>query len=330
MSHIRKDAVTKQWVIMSSARSAKPTDYVSKYIEVSDSALSCPFCKGHEDKTPDSFETVYDKNGNWRVRIVPNKYPAVSETLKDEIPKRSLLFESMSAEGYHDVVIEHPEHTFNFYNSTSEDLLYIFRTVIKRLRALSNIPNMQYSLYFKNFGSEAGASLAHSHSQIITTPFIPVQMLEEIHGALDYYITNKNCVYCNVIKEELKINKRIICENEDFIALAPFASKFPYQINIFPKEHHDSIIFSSACDRQFSSIVKGIFDRINNLLGMVSYNYVLHTLSPSLRASYAHVNHWYLDIMPKMSKLAGYELGSGLYINSILPEDAAAELKNSI
>lgn len=328
MSHIRKDAVTKEWVIMSAVRGAKPSDYVATgQTDVSGSALSCPFCKGHENKTPDSFETLYDENGEWKVRIVPNKYPAVSETLDNEMPARSIFFESMNAEGYHDVVIENPSHNFNFYNGNEEDLLYIFRAVIKRLCALSNIPNMQYSLYFKNFGSDAGASLSHSHSQIITTPFIPVHMIEEMHGALDYYLTNKSCVYCSIIREEIKINKRVICENDNFIAITPFASKFPYQINIFPKEHHDSIIFSSASDKLFASMVKDVFNRLKKVLGEVSYNYVLHTLSPSLRASYAHANHWYLDIMPKMSKLAGYELGSGLYINSILPEDAANNLK---
>lgn len=326
MPHIRKDPVTKRWVIMSASRGAKPSDYVNKKEETPlvINSLNCPFCKGNEDKTPESFETINDEDGFWKVRIVSNKYPAISESSLEEIPEQNILFEAMPASGVHDVVIEDPRHNFNFYNASDSDFLYIFRTVIKRLAFLAKNNPMCYSLYFKNFGSDAGASLVHSHSQIITTPFVPIQMLEEMHGAMDYYLTHKSCVYCAMIREEKKTNKRIICENEDFIAFMPFASRFPYQVWIMPKYHHDSILYSSACDREFSSIVNIVFLRMKNVLGEVSFNYVLHTLPVYLRASHSLSSHWFLEIIPKMSKLAGYELGSGVYINSMAPEDAAS------
>ncbi len=198
-----------------------------------------------------------------------------------------------------------------------------------RLKDFAENKDMLYSLHFKNFGSEAGASLSHSHSQIITTPFIPIQMFDEINGALEYYNDNDRCVYCDIIKEEKNINERVICENDSFIAVSPFASRSPYQIYIMPKNHSESIICASHSNiLDFASILKNIFDRLYKLLGEISFNYVLHTLSPILKNRYGQSSHWFLDIMPKMSKLAGYELGSGVFINSITPEDATEQLKN--
>lgn len=329
MPHLRKDPITGRWVIMSAARSGKPTDYVSSQITPATSSLSCPFCAGNEDKTPEAFETAYGEDKKWSVKIVPNKYPAISCSSDEEMPTRSVLFEAGYAEGLHDVVIESRSHDFNFYNAKVHDFDLIFSTVIKRLVNISQIPLMNYSLYFKNFGPEAGASLSHSHSQIITTTFVPIQMLEEMQAANEYHTTHKKCVFCSIIEEEKNIAERVICENENYIAITPYASRSPYQIWIMPKKHHDSIMIEENNYECFSLIVYEIFRRLKSVLGEVSFNYVLHSLTPQLRATYSNSNHWYLDIMPKMSKLAGYELGSGIYINSILPEDACKFLREA-
>lgn len=332
MPHIRKDPVTKQSVIIASDRTGRPSDYITVKDDkrISNTELNCPFCKGHENITPNASISIFDDNSNWAVRIVPNKYPIIAETKAGELPNTTNLFNASSSKGFHDVIIENPNHNFNFYNAKSEDLLKIFNAVILRLKELYKENDMQYSLYFKNFGREAGASLYHSHSQMITTPFIPIQMFDEINGALEYYNEKNKCVYCDIIAEEKKLNERVICENKEFIAISPFASRFPYQIYILPKKHFDSIIDSCDYNFDFADIVKDVFNRINKLLGEVSFNYVLHTLSPTLKQKekYSSSNHWFLDIIPKMSKLAGYELGSGVYINSINPEDAAKDLKD--
>ena len=331
MPHIRKDPVTKQSVIISSERTGRPSDYVNMNEKhVANSELSCPFCRGHEMKTPDPVYTVYaEQEEIWQVRIVPNKYPIISETRENELPKTNKLFCASSSKGFHDVIIEHPNHHFNFYHAQTEDFFYIFKAVMMRLKDLSKNKDMLYSLHFKNFGPEAGASLSHSHSQIITTPFIPIQMLDEINGALEYYNENQRCVYCDIIKEEKIIDKRVICENDSFIAISPFASRSPYQIYVIPKQHSNSITYASSPQiLDFASLLKNIFDRLYKLLGEVSFNYVLHTLLPVLENKYDHSSHWFLDIMPKMSKLAGYELGSGVFINSITPEDATEHLKS--
>ena len=187
MPHIRKDPVTKQSVIIASDRTGRPSDYITVKDDkrISNTELNCPFCKGHENITPNASISIFDDNSNWAVRIVPNKYPIIAETKAGELPNTTNLFNASSSKGFHDVIIENPNHNFNFYNEKSEDLLKIFNAVILRLKELYKENDMQYSLYFKNFGREAGASLYHSHSQMITTPFIPIQMFDEINGALE-------------------------------------------------------------------------------------------------------------------------------------------------
>ena len=329
MPHLRKDPITKRWIITSTSRSAKPTDYVSVGKPREDSALTCPFCLNHEDKTTESILSIDGENGLWKTRIVANKYPVLSEEAHDDLPPPNILYEAHAATGYHDVVIEDPSHNFNLYTADEPDFKYIFDIVIKRLNDLSNKSEMQYSLYFKNFGSEAGASLAHSHSQIITTPFIPIQMMEDIHGSFEYYNNHMGCIYCAIIREEKNSGLRIISENEKFIAFCPFASKSPYQISIFQKKHNDSILSLEDEDiYMFASIVKDVFSKIKKVLGEPAFNYVLYSLPNHLRASYSSSYHWHFEILPKLSKLAGFEIGSSVYINSVLPEHAAEALRS--
>ena len=332
MSHIRIDPITKQAVIIATQRVQKPTDYIydnTNLKVLSNSEFICPFCKGNEHRTPDYSNIIYDDKNNWIVKVVPNKYPIISDTNHTEyIPKQNDLFHIEIAKGFHDVIIESPDHNFNFYNSKPKDLEYIFEIVIQRLKELYKEENNLYSLYFKNFGLEAGASLYHSHSQMVTNSFIPIQILNEMNGALEHYNKNSKCIYCDIIKEEIKLNERVITQNDEFIAISPFASKSPYQIYILPKNHYASIINSKHSNKLFSEIVQNIFNRLKKVLGEISFNYVLHTLPIKLENEYSKSNHWFLDIMPKISKLAGYELGSGTLINYITPEDATKLLKD--
>ena len=203
MPHIRKDPVTKQSVIIASERMGRPSDYIN--IEEKHAILSsdntCPFCKGNEDKTPEHSTIIFDDNKNWIVRIVPNKYPIIAQSNADELPEKNSLFEADICKGFHDVIIENPNHSFNYYNAKERDLFFIFEAIIMRFQELSKEKDMMYSLLFKNFGREAGASLVHSHAQMLTTPFVPIQIMEEIYGSLEYYNENKKCVYCSMIEE---------------------------------------------------------------------------------------------------------------------------------
>ncbi len=329
MAHIRKDPITKRWVITSTSRSAKPSDYVTVSKPVENTEKTCPFCIGREDKTGEPTLEVYDEAGNWKARIVANKYPVLSVEPADEELENSDLYESVAATGYHDVVIESPSHSFQMYEASIDDIDSIFDIVIERLRILSTIDGMAYSLYFKNFGSEAGASIVHSHSQIITTPFIPRQMMEKINGANDYYQKHGSCIYCAIIDEEIKKGVRMVSENEEFIAFCPFASRSPYHISILPKKHISSILDIDKHTRYlFSSMVYDVFAKIQKVLGMPAFNYVLSTLPKNIADKYGDTIHFSLNILPKLSKLAGFEIGSSVYINSVLPEHAAQALRS--
>ena len=280
-------------------------------------------------KILDTAMSLFKKRGIKAVRMddIATDMGISKRTLYEIYSKKEdLLFECVKREN------ETLTKKIADYAIGAENEMAVVAYFIKlRLKDLGKNEDMMYSLYFKNFGPEAGASLYHSHSQIITTPFIPVQMYEEISGALEYHNENGRCVYCDIIKEEKALNERVICENKNFIAISPFASRSPYQIYIIPKEHSDSIIHVSSSNiLDFASILKDVFDRLYKLLGEVSFNYVLHTLLPTLENKYKNSSHWFLDIMPKMSKLAGYELGSGVFINSITPEDATNDLKNAL
>lgn len=329
MAHIRKDPITKRWVITSTTRSAKPSDYVSISKPVENTEKTCPFCPGREDKITEPTLQIDDAEGNWKVRIVQNKYPVLSKEPAEQQLENSDLYESLAATGYHDVVIESPSHNFQMYDASIDEIDSIFDIVIERLRTLSTIDSMKYSLYFKNFGSEAGASIVHSHSQIITTPFIPIQMLEKINGSYEYYEKNNACIYCAIIEEERRKGVRMVSENDEFIAFCPFASKSPYHISILPKKHYSSILDIDKHTRYlFSAIIHDVFAKIHKVLGQPAFNYVLASLPKNIEEKYTHSFHFGLNILPKLSKLAGFEMGSSVYINSVLPEHAALALRS--
>ena len=184
MPHIRKDPITKQSVIIASERMGRPSDYINieENCSVVTSEATCPFCKGNEDKTPEHSTIIFNDKKEWMVRIVPNKYPIIAQSNPNELPNKNNFFEADICKGFHDVIIENPNHNFNYYNAKEKDLLFIFEAIIMRLQELSKEKDMLYSLLFKNFGREAGASLIHSHAQMMTTPFIPIQIMEEIYG----------------------------------------------------------------------------------------------------------------------------------------------------
>ncbi len=334
MAHLRKDPITKRWVITSTSRSAKPSDYVSVENPVESSIHTCPFCVGREDKMGIPIVEIADEQGNWKTRIVENKYPVLSENPSnepyDEYVSNNSLYEYKAATGYHDVVIESASHYFDMYGATVDEIDCIFDIVIRRLTMLSEIKDMEYSLYFKNFGQEAGASIVHSHSQIITTPFLPHHITDKINGSYEYYYCNDSCIYCDIIAEEKRSGIRVVAENEKFIAFCPFASRSPYQVSILPKEHANSNIISIDEHTRylFASIVVDVFGKIKKVLGMPAFNYVLSSLPKSMIRKYNDSFHFGLNIHPKLSKLAGFEIGSGVYINSVLPEHAAEMLRS--
>lgn len=335
MPELRKDPITGRWVIISTDRAKRPTDFVRE--PVKQKGGFCPFCPGNESKTPPEVlgyrsstiggpEAPRDTPG-WRVRVVPNKFPALGiEGNLDRAPEG--MFDKMNGIGAHEVVIETPEHEKTLATlpiKRVEDVIWAFRD---RMIDLKKDKRFKYILIFKNHGEPAGASLEHPHSQLIALPIIPKQAIEELEGAKQYYQYKERCIFCDVIRQELEDGSRTVAENKDFVTLAPFAPRFPFETWILPKSHDSH--FDNAPSQvyeNFARAVQILMAKAERVLDNPSYNFVIHT-SPVQDGTNDYY-HWHMEFMPKLTKVAGFEWGTGFYINPTPPEEAAKFLREA-
>lgn len=329
MSEIRRDPVSGRWVIISPQRAKRPQEFYSAETETDDPA-SCPFCEGKEEKTPEETfvlrkeDASYGKKG-WKVRIVPNLYPALS--LGNKMKKEgSGLYEVQEGIGLHEIIIESPRHeTFMSHLSKSE-LHDVFSAFQIRMKQLETNEQVKYVLIYKNEGERAGATLKHTHSQLMALPMVPEAVCQELTRCEDYYSNNRRCLFCDILHTELKEKSRIILENNSFIALCPFAPRFPYETWFLPKEHEP---FFEKCDNrkieQFAEIFKMTLKKLEAILGRYSYNLVIHTSPKEIQNPKSY--HWHIELTPRLTRIAGFESGSGFYINVMSPESSAEALR---
>lgn len=330
MPQLRKDPVTKRWVIVLHEQEKCPEDF-----KVTDNKVTtgnCPFCAGNEDKTPPEVmsyrepETLPNQKG-WSVRVIPNKFPALE--IEGELDRTGLgVYDMMNGVGAHEVIIESPVHTEGFDSYSVEQIKRILQTYTDRFRDLRRDRRFRYVLIFKNHGSAAGASLDHPHSQLIATPIIPKRAMEELEGAKRYYYYKERCVFCDIIRQELSAGERIITENEHFLSFSPFASRFPFETWVAPKDHKDS--FGNIDSQELESlarIMKTTLTRLVETLDNPPYNFVIHTSPCDEHCSDYY--HWHIEIMPRLTRVAGFEWGSGFYVNPVSPEKATKYLIKS-
>lgn len=329
MSEIRKDPVSGRWVIVASARHERPNDFNDDGL-TRDSKKKCPFCAGNEQETPPeicSFKSAEGKN--WKIRVVPNKYPALAmEDLIGAAPREEKeLYEKMEGIGVHEVIIETPDHFRNMNDMDENDIADIFGCFAARIKEIKKDKRIKYVMIFKNLGRNAGASLSHPHSQLIAMPMIPIRVANELKGAADYFSKKSSCVFCDMIKEEINFKKRIVQENDSFISIMPYASRFSFETWILPKKHLSHLENADENDfKNLSEVLKSTLKKINHSLGQTAYNILIHTMPVQENSSPLY--HWHIEIMPKLSYLAGFEWGTGFYINTVSPENAA-EILNS-
>lgn len=324
MPELRKDPIIRRWVIIAAERSKRPTDFKRKQ-EATDDAF-CPFCEGNEDKTPPEI-LAYRKAGThpngpgWRVRVIANKFPALG--IYGDLNKRGIgMYDAMNGIGAHEVIVETPRH----HRSSSalevkelEEVIWAYRD---RVMDLKKDRRFVYGLIFKNVGREAGASLMHTHSQLIATPFVPIRISEEIRGSKEYYSYRGRCIFCDMIREELDSKERIVAETDEFVAFGPFASRFPFETWIVPKQHLSHFENSpKQVIENFAAILKTTVTKLEIVLEQPPYNYLIH--SAPFDRDYLDEYHWHLEIIPRLTKVAGFEWGSGCYINPVAPEDAS-------
>ncbi|MCH8125470.1 galactose-1-phosphate uridylyltransferase [candidate division KSB1 bacterium] len=328
MPELRKDPIVGRWVIISTGRGKRPSDFIVETVKRQGGF--CPFCEGNEVKTPPEVLAYREaeKKANqpgWRVRVVPNKYPALQ--VEGELNRvGDGVYDTMNGIGAHEVIIETPEHKKDLIDLDSSHIQEIWWAIKERMLDLKKDIRFKYILVFKNHGAAAGASLEHSHSQLIATPIIPIQVAEELKGFQEYYKYKERCIFCDIIHQERNSGKRIILENEMFVSLEPFAPRFPFETWILPKNHLAKFENSQKEDfHHFALIVKETLIRLNRALSDPPYNFMIHTapLSDDNKQNF----HWHMEIIPKLTKIAGFEWGSGFYINPTLPEDAAKFLR---
>ncbi len=330
MPELRKDPIHGRWVIISTERSRRPSDFAPE--ERRPMGGFCPLCEGNEDRTPPEIVAFRD-NGTlpntpgWTLRVVPNKFPALR--IEGELDREGEgIYDKMNGIGAHEVVIETPRHEETLITLPLKDVKNVLLAYRERITDLRRDQRLRYVLVFKNHGVAAGASLEHSHSQIIALPIIPKRVIEEIEGAKTYFNYKDRCVFCDIIRQELQQRYRVITENKSFLSIAPFASRFPFETWILPKTHQPSFeLMEPSQYEQAAQILSDTLRRINQVLTDPPYNYVIHTSSsPEVDMNYYH---WHFEIMPKLTKVAGFEWGTGFYINPTPPEEAAEYMREA-
>jgi UDPglucose--hexose-1-phosphate uridylyltransferase len=331
MPELRKDPVVGRWVIISTERSRRPTSYEQP--PPPKPAAYCPFCPGQEDKTPPEVYAYRPgggppNSGGWKVRVVPNKFPALQ--IEGTLDRRGEgLYDKMNGVGAHEVVIECPEHDLSLHDLPVDHLAQMLVAYRERVLDLHRDRRFRYVLIFKNQGAGAGATIEHGHTQMIATPIIPRLVQEELEGSRRYYELKERCVFCDIIQQETGENdgRRVVTMNERFVAVEPFAPRFPFETWLLPRRHDAA--FQSVEDpgefHDFAAILKDVLWRLDRALTRPPYNFVIHTAPVS--DGDLEYYHWHLEIMPKLSRVAGFEIGSGFHINPTPPEDAAQYLR---
>lgn len=341
MSELRKDPVLDRWVIIAAERGRRPSDFASP--EPEETSSTCPLCEGQEEMTPPEILAVRPDGSapntpGWQVRVVPNKFPAL--TIEGELDRRGMgINDMMRGVGAHEVIIESPQHGWRMSDGPPEAIATVLGVYRQRLLDLYNDPRFRYVVIFRNYGERAGASLRHPHSQLIAVPVTPKRIKDKLVASRDYYRAKERCLFCDIVNQEVALGDRVAASNEHFVALCPFASRFPFELAIFPRSHeHDFALLNDAQLQSLARIMHLCLRHLRSALGEPHYNYVINTAPnaiprpgrPDYWSTLALDYHWHLEVIPRVTHMAGFEWGTGFYINPVAPEDAAQFLRHSI
>jgi UDPglucose--hexose-1-phosphate uridylyltransferase len=328
MPELRQNFFTKEWVIIATERAKRPEDLVVQHEakEVAPFVPTCPFCPGNESQTPpELLRLPASKSSSWQVRLVPNRFAALARELE---PSRTIHRSRRTINGFgvHDVIVETPDHSqFMALMSDTQvgDVLRIYKT---RYNELSLDPRIAQLTIFKNHGHAAGTSLEHPHSQLVATPVISHQVRERLQQALSHYDEYGDCIFCQMVQEELEEQTRIVMVTPHFAVMELFASATPFSTYIYPLRHMASFgDISGAEINDLAHVMRTVLAKLHVGLKNPDFNYTIRTApSECFGAKYFH---WYVSIIPRLTRMAGFELGSGMFINTVLPEAAAAFLR---
>jgi len=334
MPELRRDPIIGRWVIIATERAKRPHDFSKTTESVVDNPDECPFCEGHEHMTPPEIFAIRDTHtssnkSGWKVRVVPSIAPLLR--VEGDLGRRGWgIYDVMNAIGAHEVIVESPEHITHFGKLSAQQIQLVIQTYIQRMSDLQKDPRIKYVMIYKNYGKEAGGGhLWHTKSLLIATPVTPKRVKEELQGARFYYNYKDRCIFCDIIRQEQEMQERLIMENNYFVAISPFASRFPFEVWILPKNHScDFYKLSKEEIPELAQILKEIMNKLETGLNDPPFNFIIHTApfrkktKPGYWKTLEWDYHWHIEIMPRLTRVAGFEWGSGFYINPLPPETA--------
>ena len=292
----------------------------------------CPFCAGRECDTPNESYAIRDPgtaadSGGWQLRVVPNMYPAVRPV--DGSPAGSELLQALPGIGRHEVVIESPEHIANPALLPAPLFRDVFIAYRERVKSFAVDPALRYVSVFKNVGAEAGASLGHCHSQILALPLVPDAIEQELNGAASHFSNTGSCVFCDLVNRELAAGVRVVAETPNLVAVAAWAARFSHETWVLPKQHpsrYEDLTDEMAAE--LAGLMKRLAVALDRVLAEPAYNWYLH--AAPLRSPELPYYHWHFEVIPRTARPAGFEWGTGCFVNPTSPEAAAAELRSAI
>ena len=337
-NEVRKDYLLNRWVVIAKERKKRPTDFVNNKKLINKGI--CPLCPGNEHMTPAAVLVYHSSGGiikkekdadnftvkDWSVRVIPNLYPVFRPPKKIKYNQKEKASSVFRAIGHHEVIIESPCHEEHLGVARFSQIIQIINAYLDRLKTLSDNNYVKHISIFRNYRPEAGASLAHPHSQLIATPCIPTILKQEKEASNTFWNKNHECRFCDILEKERK-SPRFIWENNSFLAFAPWASINPLEFWIMPKMHHSNMLAMSKTEvEDLAEAARVCLGGLRNIVNDPPYNFGFHSLIDEKAADYYH---WHLEVYPRLSIWAGFEKSTGMFINVISPEDAAAELKKS-
>lgn len=325
MSELRLNQITNEWVIIL-GREKSPQDYINREKrKLPEFAENCPFCPGNEMHTPSEVYRIMDERG-WRIRVIPNKYAVLSSEV-EKIRKEEGLKKSITGAGIHEIIIESPIHNLTTATMPLNYLKDILQTYKERFLEFYTNKKVEHVIIFKNQGLASGTTIQHPHSQIVGLPIIPLQIRQRTAKAMSFFDDTGECIFCKTLKEELSASIRVIYDTEHFVSFIPYASLSPFHIWIFPKRHSGS--FSTIKENELWDLafnLKNTMEKLYYGLENPDFNYVIRSGKPAEQD--LEYLHWYISIVPRVAQASGFELGSGIYINPLMPETAAEFLRN--
>jgi UDPglucose--hexose-1-phosphate uridylyltransferase len=330
LPELRKDPITGRWVIIATDRAKRPSDFIRQPVPPATQTV-CPFDYGNERKTPPEVLSYRTSGGRdepgWRVRVVPNKFPVLG--IEGELNRQGEgMYDKMNGVGANEIIIETPDHAATLADMPERQIEEVLGAFRDRVNDLKRDFRFRYILLFRNYGEAAGASLEHPHSQLIALPIVPKRVAEEVDAARLFYESKERCIFCDIAHQESAAGVRLVAETERFTVIEPYAPRFPFETWILPKQHASHYETSDGPTLQnLAWVLRSTMRKIDKVLERPAYNFIIH--SAPVQEAPLEYYHWHIEIIPKLTKVAGFEWGTGFYINPTPPEESAKFLREA-